>query len=201
MTISKSEQSDLAEVARIHQVAFDGFFLTRLGPRFVKLLYSGFSECDGGICLVANEDGRLAGFVAGTTFPRGFFRELLLKHWWRFGFAALEGLLRSPIAVTRRCLSAVFYRGEVPAGIGGRPALLSSLAVLPECSGRGIGKVLVAAFAREARERGCDSVYLLTDKTDNDAVNRFYERCGFELLDAVKRGSGRMMNRWLMPLG
>jgi len=95
---------------------------------------------------------------------------------------------------------ALFYRGEVPPSIQGRPALLSSLAVHPDCSGKGIGKALVAAFASEARKSGCDSVYLLTDKTDNDSVNRFYERCGFELLDTLKRGGGRVMNRWLMKI-
>lgn len=200
MRLSKAQPEHLAALAAIHAHAFRGFLLTRLGPLFLKLLYGGFSYIDGGICFVASDKGRLVGFVAGTTRPEGFFRELLLQQWWRFGLAALQGLLRSPIEVTRRCLSAVFYRGEVPASIGGRPALLSSLAVHPDCSGRGIGKALVAAFAAEVRKGGCDSVYLLTDKTDNEAVNRFYERCGFELLDTLQRGGGRTMNRWLMQI-
>jgi len=200
MSVYTAQENDLRSIISIHANAFDGFFLTRLGPRFLKLLYRGFSECNGGVCFVANDEGRLVGFVAGTTRPKGFFRELLLRRWWRFGFAALEGLLRNPIEVIRRCWSAIFYRGEVPGSIGGRSALLSSLAVHPDCSNRGIGKALVGAFVSEARKGGCDSVYLVTDKTDNDAVNRFYERCGFKLLDTVKRGGGRIMNRWLMPL-
>ena len=112
----------------------------------------------------------------------------------------LKRFVRHPFEVTGQCLKALFYSGEVPTGIGGPPALLSILAVLTDCSGRVMGKALFAAFVSKSREGGCDSVYLLTDKTDNDAVNRLYERCGFKLLDTPKRGSGRVMNRWLMKI-
>jgi len=180
MEIRRVQPSDLAEIVEIHSKAFDGFFLTAMGPKFLMLLYRGFSQPGSGLGLVASGDRGVTGFVAGTKNPQGFFRDLLLRRWWLFGFAAFEGFLRSPMEVTRRCLSATFYRGEVPPSIQGRPALLSSLAVRPDCSGRGIGKALVAAFVSEARKSGCDSVYLLTDKKGNDAVNRFYERCGFQ---------------------
>lgn len=187
-------------LAGLHVSAFPGFFLTKMGPRFLKLLYESFYCSDRCIMLVSKEGVRLIGFAVGTTQPQRFFRDLLLSQWWLLGFAAFHGLVRNPVEVTRRCLAAVLYRGEAPASVGGRPALLSSLAVHPDFSGRGIGKALVGAFASEAREGGCDSVYLLTDKTRNDAVNRFYEGCGFKLLDTVQRGGGRTMNRWLIKI-
>jgi ribosomal protein S18 acetylase RimI-like enzyme len=198
--ISSPRRGEIPQIVDVHMKAFDGFFLTRMGPRFLKLLYSGFCELDGGICLVARDDGQVSGFVAGTTRPSGFFRELLVRRWLQFCLTAATAVMRNPIEVTRRCLPAVFYRGEQPTNLPGRPALLSSLAVLPVCSGRGIGKALVEAFCFEARRSGCDSVYLLTDCTGNDSVNRFYEQCGFKLLDSVRRSGGRKMNRWLMAL-
>jgi ribosomal protein S18 acetylase RimI-like enzyme len=199
--IATATVNDCASLASVHAVAFNGFFLTRMGPRFLKVLYAGFCELDGGVCLVARDNRRVIGFLAGTTRPVGFFRELLLKRWWRFAWAAVSGILRNPREVTKRCSSAVLYRGDRPSNIAGQPALLSSLAVLPECGGRGVGKMLVESFCAQARDGGCDSVYLLTDHSENESVNQFYKRCGFELLDTINREGGRIMNRWSMTLG
>jgi len=200
MKIKTAGESDLTEIVEVHSHAFDGFFLTRMGPRFLKLLYTGFRELDGGICLIARDDRRVVGFVAGTTRPAGFFRELLLKQWWRFALAAVSGILRNPIEVTRRCASAVFYRGERPPNISERSALLSSLAVSPEFAGRGIGTILVEVFVSKARDHGCDSVYLLTDADNNQTVNNFYRKCGMSLVDSFRRTNMRKLNRWILIL-
>jgi len=107
------------------------------------------------------------------------------------------GLLRISVFVARKCLGALFYRGEQPAGLA-NAALLSSLAVDPACSGKGAGQALVKAFADEAATRGCACVYLTTDQAENDRVNRFYEKCGFRLRDSFPRPGQRMMNRWVL---
>ena len=54
-------------------------------------------------------------------------------------------------------------------------AEIRSLAVLPEASGRGIGKALVDACVAEARRLGLRRVFALT------LVPEFFERCGFTL--------------------
>jgi GNAT superfamily N-acetyltransferase len=128
-----------------------------------------------------------------------FFGRLLRRQGWRFALAAIPGLLRNPGFVARKCLGAVFYRGEQPAGLT-NAALLSSLAVSPACGGQGIGQQLVHAFAEEARRQGCSAIYLTTDETDNDRVNRFYEKCGFVLRDTFKRPGKRVMNRWVLDV-
>lgn len=55
-------------------------------------------------------------------------------------------------------------------------AEIRSLAVRPEASGRGIGRVLVAACVDEARRAGLRRVFALT------LVPDFFERCGFALV-------------------
>jgi GNAT superfamily N-acetyltransferase len=178
--------------------SFPGFFLTSLGPRFLLLLYAGFASEPKGICIAA-EDGVTVGFAAGTTAPDVFFGRLLRRQGWRFAIAAIPGLLRDPGFVARKCLGALFYRGEKPTGLK-NAALLSSLAVAPTCGGRGIGQQLVQAFAEEARRQGCSAIYLTTDEADNERVNRFYAKCGFVLRDSFKRPGRRVMNRWVMDL-
>ncbi len=52
-----------------------------------------------------------------------------------------------------------------------------SLAVVPGCRGRGLGKQLVEACVEEARELGLRRLMTLTYET------RFFESCGFEVVD------------------
>ena len=192
-------ESGIRPIVDLHMAAFPGFFLTSLGPRFLRLLYTGFVHQPCGICIAAEENGEIVGFAAGTTAPDVFFGRLLRKQGWRFALAAIPGLLRNPGIVVRKCLGAVLYRGEEPVGLT-NVALLSSLAVSPERGGQGIGHQLVHAFALEARRQGCSAIYLTTDEADNDRVNRFYAKCGFVLRDTFRRPGERVMNRWVMEV-
>jgi ribosomal protein S18 acetylase RimI-like enzyme len=190
----------IESIIPLHQAAFPAYFLTSLGGAFLRLLYRGFIAHPQGICLIAEEQGRVVGFAAGTMNPHGFFSALLRQQVLRFAIAAVPGLVRNPLFASRKCLGALFYRGETPSGIPDA-ALLSSLAVSPSIQSNGIGQTLVHAFAKEVRERGGKAVYLTTDESDNEKANRFYAKCGFELLDTFKRPGNRFMNRWVMRLG
>jgi ribosomal protein S18 acetylase RimI-like enzyme len=186
-------------MASLHVSAFSGFFLTSLGRPFLRRLYAGFMTQPEGLCLVAEEAGTVVGFVVGTVEPSGFFRRLLRRQALLFAFAAAPGLLRNPLFAARKCLGALFYRGESPGGIPDA-VLLSSLAVSPATQSKGVGQALVRGFVDEVRQRGGKAVYLTTDETENERTNRFYARCGFELLDTFKRPGNRVMNRWIMRL-
>ncbi len=195
--LKDDDSRTLEALVVLHLAAFPGFFLTQLGKPFLRLLYAGFVGRDNGICIVDEVGGAVVGFAAGTTQPDLFFKQLLRRNGLRFALAAIPGLLRNPFFAIRKCLGALFYRGESLPDLP-NAALLSSLAVAPEHSGKGIGKALVQAFAEAAHARGCSAVYLTTDAVGNDEVNRFYEKCGFVLRDTLKRQGNRVMNRWVL---
>jgi len=195
--LGAEEHDCIPQLVTLHTSAFPGFFLTSLGPRFLRLLYAGFAREPNGISIVAEDDGVIVGFAAGTTVPDVFFGRLLRRQGWRFALAVVPGMLRNPLFVARKCLGALFYRGEQPAGLA-NAALLSSLAVSPSSGRKGVGQKLVQAFAEEARRQDRSAIYLTTDEVDNERVNRFYAKCGFELLDTFKRPGKRVMNRWVM---
>ena len=186
-------------MADLHMKAFPGFFLTSLGKSFLCRLYAGFMTQPDGVCLVAEDAGTVVGFVAGTMNPSGFFRRLLSQQALVFAFSAMPGVLRSPLFTVRKCFGALFYRGEMPGGLPDA-VLLSSLAVSPVTQGKGLGQSLVQGFVAEVRRRGGKAIYLTTDDAENERTNRFYARCGFELLDTFKRPGNRIMNRWIMRL-
>jgi ribosomal protein S18 acetylase RimI-like enzyme len=191
--------NDLSPTVDVHKVAFPNSFLTILGDRFLYELYRGFLQDESSIYLVAENKGRQLGLVAGTTEPRGFFRRLLIRRWFVFLFAGFAALMRNPVRVGQRFLFALVYRGDTPTGLDGA-ALLSSIGVLPAWSGRGLGALLVERFCQEATFRGAASVYLLTDSGGNDAVNRFYLKCGFSVDRRVERQKSRIMNRYIRPI-
>jgi ribosomal protein S18 acetylase RimI-like enzyme len=190
---------DIDAVVAVHFQAFPGFFLTSLGARFLSELYRGFLLNASGRLLVAEVEGAVAGFVAGTLSPERFFRTLLRDRWLAFGVAAAGAAARRPLAVVPRLLSALSYRGERPPSLQ-KAALLSSIGVEPDHGGLGIGAMLVNEYCEEARKHGRTCVYLTTDRDANDAANRFYLRHGFVVDSEIRRRNGRVMVRYVRRL-
>jgi len=194
--IAPLEKHHLESVVKVHLRAFPGFFLTFLGPCFLREFYGAFLHEETGIALVAEDlaDGRILGFVAGSTSPNGFFKRLLKRRWWAFCFASTTALFRRP-ASAPRIFRALFYRGTAPQGP--ERALLSSIAVDPDAAGRGLGKVLVEGWVKEVRKRGTAGCYLTTDAVGNDSVNCFYQKNGWRLETVYATPEGRQMNRYV----
>jgi ribosomal protein S18 acetylase RimI-like enzyme len=197
--VRAATERDLPYVIDIHLEAFRGFFLSQLGKRFLKELYTGFFSETGTIFLVAADEGGIVGFAVGTVNPDGFFRKLLLRRWDKFLVAATPTMLRNPLLVIRKLVSAVAYRGDRPRQLHSG-ALLSSIAVAPHSAGRGIGQLLIEAFAERAQELGTTFIYLITDRDDNDAVNRFYRQTGFVLEGELFKAGRRAMNRYIKQI-
>ena len=190
-----ANESDVDSIVAIHLQAFPGFFLSKLGPGFLRELYHGFVASESGICWVAEEDEQLVGFAIGSSSPAEFFKGLLKSRCLQFLRLSLGALVREPRLVGRKLLSAVTYRGEIPK-LEGNGALLSSLAVAPESCSQGRGAALVYAFCETAETIGADYVYLTTDQEGNKKVNDFYGRLGFNVHAQFEKG-GRPMNLYL----
>ena len=92
--------ADVARVVELHLAAFPGFFLSFLGPRFLRLFYAE-AVAVGGICLVVEARGGVAGFVAGSDRPGGFYGALLRRRALAFALAAAPALLRRPSSALR----------------------------------------------------------------------------------------------------
>lgn len=88
-------------------------------------------------------------------------REFLLEHLRDFFVAAQGGRVLG-------CCALAVLTADL--------AEVRSLAVVPEASGRGVGRALVDACVAEARRLGLRRVFALT------LVPEFFERCGFTLV-------------------
>lgn len=195
MKIEQASPRDIGDIVTLHAEAFPGFFLTSLGCAFLGELYRGFLSHPSGICLVARQSGILAGFVAGTSQPDIFFRNLRRRRGAFFLAKAIPAVLVNPVPVARKLIYAVRYRGEAPISASSG-ALLSSIGVSAAARGTGISGELIQAFEAEAMLRDARSVYLTTDACSNERVNAFYRKHGYQVRDRFKQNGTREMFRY-----
>jgi len=184
------------QVVAVHLRAFPSFFLSFLGPRFLREFYGSFLVDPMGRGFVAVDGGgRVLGVVVGPLNPAGYFKRLLKRRWWAFCVASAGAVLRRP-AVVPRLFRAVLYRGEAPGG----PvrALLSSIAVDPQVQGGGVGRKLVERWVAEVRAAGAGGCFLATDADGNEAVNAFYRKLGWKLESSYSTKEWRRMNRYVL---
>lgn len=195
INIASLSSFHIESVVDIHLSAFPKFFLSFLGPRFLREFYKSFLLDSNGIGYIATApDGQIIGVVVGPVDPRGYFKRLLKRRWWAFCMASIVAVLKKPSCIPR-LFRAVFYRGESPSGP--TRALLSSVAVDPNMQRGGIGKELVKHWMIEARRRGALGCYLTTDADDNDKVNAFYKSLNWRIENTYTTPQGRRMNRYV----
>lgn len=194
--IQKMEIKDLDEVVQIHIKAFPGFFLTLLGRNFLHNLYKNFIRDDHSICLVARKDSLIRGFIVGNLKPEALFRRMLYRRGHLFLLYSLKPLILHPVLVSRKLIYALHYRGERPPAFE-NAALISSVGVDPGEGSKGAGSLLVREFCEKAFIKGSDTVYLTTDRYDNERVNSFYIRNGFMLKGVIEEPGRREMNRYI----
>jgi ribosomal protein S18 acetylase RimI-like enzyme len=188
---------DCDRVVCIHLDAFKGFFLSFLGSRFLSAFYHAVIGDSSGITLIIENEGRMTGFVFGTTQPAGLYSRLLRRKWLQFAWAAFPAFLHHPAILPRLLRAFSTPKQKLPAE---NCATLMSIAVAPTSQGQGIGKLLAQAFIDEARARGSQYVNLTTDAVNNDAANYFYQSLGFHQVRKFTTPEGRIMNEYLISV-
>lgn len=188
---------DLDVVVDVHITSFPNFFLTFLGKGFLALLYEALLSGPEGIAIVASAKGSVVGFVAGVSDQLVFYRTLLKRKKWAFARASMSALFRNP-GIAPRLIRAL--RRPAEAEQATTAACLLSIAVLPDFRGTGVGKRLVDEFSEALRREGGTAFCLITDRDDNESVNRFYKESGFRLARSFATREGRAMNEYVFEL-
>jgi len=187
----------IGKIVKIHLDGFKGFFLSFLGPRFLRLLYTCVASDENGILLVAYVDEKIAGFVCGVIDQESFYKKLLRTKIFHFARASLAASIKKP-AIIMRLLRAL--KRPKDATKMSTKTYLMSICVHPDYQGLGLGKMLIQDFCVELIKRGTRSFCLTTDRYNNDSVNEFYQRLGFRLVRSFITAEGRHMNEYLKLL-
>jgi ribosomal protein S18 acetylase RimI-like enzyme len=202
LIIRPARYEDLDDVVRIHLAAFGSRFnLPALGPRFLKRYYELVLNFESKVFMVAECDGKVAGFVAGFINSGGFYAHMR-RNKWRLAIAAARAIPADPSVIPRLIHIAERMKGALkrPDALNVQSSKLASIAVDPALGRKGLGKKLVYAFLEEARRQGADDVYLTTDAKKNHAVNEFYRGLGFTLSSSFRAPKQRVLNEYCKSL-
>lgn len=182
------------EVVNVHMQSFSGFFLTFLGKGFLKQLYTGFLEYKGsGVIVTVNTENKIVGFLAYSDNLSGFYKYLIKKRLLLFAWYAIGAFFRNP-KILFRLLRAFTYSDE--AKREEKYIELSSIGVLPEAEGTGIGSKMVSVLKEKANPEKYEYIKLETDAVENDGANFFYQKNGFVLDHEYATQEGRKMNEY-----
>ena len=192
LLVRRASIEDIEKIVSIHIEAFNGFFLTQLGGRFLKLYYSAFLQSPKGIILCALVDNCVVGFSACSTISRGFNRSLIVSRPFGFLWEGLKALIVSPKSVIRLVLN--LNKRDKSMDDSGMYAELYSLAVIPAFHNQGIGGYLLNVTETQVSVYN-QQISLTTDFYDNDDVIGFYHNMGYSDLYYFKSFPNRKMIR------
>ena len=110
---------DLHEVARLHR-AMGSSLWGSLGPRFVSRVYEALLDHTDFLGFVYEEEGRVRGFIAGTSHGTRMFRQTALRHGPSLALATVVALASRPRALLPLLETAAYFRRSAPSSAGER---------------------------------------------------------------------------------
>jgi SAM-dependent methyltransferase/ribosomal protein S18 acetylase RimI-like enzyme len=198
-TIRRATLQDLQGIIEVHMLSFPHFFLTNLGPGFLRTYYALVLEYQRGVLLVAEERGRVLGFAAGFIDPSSFY-QIMTATRSRFLFPALVRLVEHPTLLFRllKNVRRVIKLKQSPDFNSSDSCELASIAVHPDAMRRGLGKALVRSFVGAVEAERAARVCLTTDADNNDPTNAFYRDLGFRCTRTFEAPGKRRMNEYVL---
>jgi ribosomal protein S18 acetylase RimI-like enzyme len=182
--IRTARDADAVVAATLHATQINQGFLSLLGPGFLRRLYRRIVRTPSSFLLVAQSQGTIVGFIAGSTDVAGLYRGFLLRDGIPAGLRAAGPLLSG----WRRVLETLRHGSSDEEGVG-RGAELLSIAVDPSYQGRGLGRTLMASYLDELRNRGWHEAHVVVG-TENTGAIALYEQAGFVTVDRFELHSG-----------
>lgn len=198
MEIRIATQKDIAAIVDIHKSAFEGFFLTSLGTKFLKFYYKAFVKSKDSVVLCAVEDGDVLGFSAATKKCKGFNSRLIKNNLLSFFVLAVKLLFSQPSSLIRLAKNLTKKSEEVVDNED--YAELYSIGTRAESQGKGIGKKMLKATEDALKNDGVSKVSLTTDYYNNESAVAFYRTMGYFTLYEFVAYPDRKMYRFIKTL-
>jgi ribosomal protein S18 acetylase RimI-like enzyme len=159
-------------VADLHMRGIADGFLSSLGRGFLGILYTALIADPHSAVFVAENDGAVVGFVAGTTDTAAFYRHFGKRYAISAGVRVLPRLRPGLIRRVRETRSYGLDGHETVS------AELLSMAVAPAARGRGLANRLGAELLTWAGNRGIGAMKVVVGAANEPAI-RVYRKLGF----------------------
>ena len=179
VVIRDATVSDAPAMARLMYDEVHWGRIRDFGVGFLTVLNKAFCTSPNAVCVVALVDGRVVGFLSGTTHLGRFYRDFALRHGFSAAVAILPRLL-SPRRL-KTLLRALMYRNDPRPG--GPQAELMTIAVAPGFKGQRIGWRLTDAVMKQLRGRGVDAVRAMMTAGNERSLGLF-AKYGFRIAES-----------------
>lgn len=196
--IERADSDTIERIAAIHMDGFPAFFLTKLGKRFIKLLYRCYIDDNESGIIVAKDDEGIVGFIAYSNDYPAFYKKLIKRHLIQFAAYSLEASIKHPSFV-KRLLGA--FRKSEDVKKNEKYVEIASICVDPKKASRGTGTMLMEYIKEDVNFSEYEYINLETDAGNNDRVNNFYKKNGFRLERTYTTREGRKMNEYRYKRG
>lgn len=195
ISVIGADKKVIGQITDIHLKTFTGFFLTFLGKGFLNELYTGYMEHEKSGLLVAEENGKILGFLAYSEELGGLYKYLIKRKLIKFAWYSFWAFLRKPSSMMRLLRAFLKPKESVREE---NYIELASIGVLPEEKGKNIGTKLIERLQAMFDAERFMYIKLETDAENNESVNSFYIKNGFRLAESYVTNEGRKMNeyRW-----
>ena len=184
---------DAAAAAILHAQLISEGFLSSLGPRFLSRLYGRIAHGGGSFLIVAEAEGSIVGFIAGSVDVAKLYRSFLVRD----GVAASLSAPVRLVSALPRVLETLSHgrRGE-----GAEGGELLAVAVDPSWRGRHVGRQLVERFLVEVEQGGLRSAHVVVG-ADNATAIAMYRRAGFTPARTIEmhRGTASVVMETVVP--
>ena len=168
---------DVPRVAELHHAAMGNSLWAKLGQRFLCELYRGLINNDRFLGFVYEEDGRIAGFIAGSSDASAMMRETFKKAWFLLGPSALPNALR-PDVLRHLATTARYFAQSDSVLAEAVPAESIFCSFEPGLRGKRISGHINKVLFDELLARGVPKVKITTE-IDNEGANRQLSSWGF----------------------
>ncbi len=192
MEVLPISDKNIDRLIRVHESAFQNFFLTELGPKFLRLYYKSVLKSHDGILLGTFENDKLIGFCAACFRSAGFNKSLIKSNLLKFGLISCKLLITKPKAIIR--LARNLTKSDRPDD-NGEYAELMSIGVDKTSQNSGAGKKMLAELENILRQKGIKQLSLTTDVEENASTLAFYKKRGFKEMYAFETYPNRKMYR------
>lgn len=178
--IRPMEARDVPRVAQLHHAAMGRSLWARLGRPFLERVYSGLVQSPHFLGFVYEEEGRVRGFIGGSTDSGKLFRQVLARQAPALVVPSLLGILRNPgllgpVFSTPR----YFLKSRVPSEADAVTAESMFCSFEPDLRGRRVSGHINKVLFDELAARGHRKMKITTE-ADNEGAVRQLESWGFK---------------------
>lgn len=176
MEVLLASKKEAHQIAKIHKQEINQGFLSSLGVNFLKVFYQAIVSSPYSFIIVAQENDKIIGFVAGCTNIKKFYGYFLKKYFWVASSILLSKIFK--FSNLKKIIEVLLYphkesKNNIP------DTELLSIAVIQEFHGQQIALKMFEKFVEEIKNKKINVFKVVVGEKLKRAIG-FYEKMGFK---------------------